>query len=236
MQSLPCQKRETCFWQDNLTHCLCRQVRWWKYLHLRPMILRKKIYCKSTKNELKGYHNKIVWLIFVLMQDSWQRLKSDSTSWQKTLKNSHNFQSQWFVLSTLCQEMKNHPTRKVGFEGTPKLGPYWKSQPATYKVNMEWKSELNRDNSHSWVRISHRLNKLVTDLSNNKENDNNEQETFEMQFDNFALKSNARAFASQSKANAKPQRRTSACSSTRTLPICERSSADIEPETCSPIA
>ena len=44
------------------------------------MILRKKkIYGKSTKNELRGYHNKIVWLSFVLMQDSWQRLKSDST-------------------------------------------------------------------------------------------------------------------------------------------------------------
>ena len=39
--------------------------------------------------------------------------------------------------------MKNHLTRKVGFEGTPKLVPYWKSQPATYKVNMEWKLELN---------------------------------------------------------------------------------------------
>ena len=55
---------------------------------------------------------------------------------------------------------------------------------------------VNKDNSHSWVRISHDLNKLVTELSNNKENDNNEQETSEMQFDNFALKSNARAFAS----------------------------------------
>ena len=27
---------------------------------------------------------------------------------------------------------------------------------------------LNRDNTHSWVRISHGLNKLVTDLSNNE--------------------------------------------------------------------
>ena len=35
----------------------------------------------------------------------------------------------------------------------------------------------NKDNSHSWVRISHGLNKLVTDL------DNNEQETSEMQFE-----------------------------------------------------
>ena len=77
-------------------------------------------------------------------------------------------------------------------------------------------ASINKDNSHSWVRISHGLIKLVKDLSNNKEKDNNEQETSEMQFDNFALKSNARAFAIRSKANAKPQRRTLASSSTRT--------------------
>ena len=35
--------------------------------------------------------------------------------------------------------MKNELARKVGFDGTPKLDPYWKSQAATYKVNMEWK-------------------------------------------------------------------------------------------------
>ena len=98
---------------------------------------------KDTMNEWTGYHNKIVWLNFVLMQDSWQRLMSNSTSWQKTLKNSRNLQSHWLVGSTLCQEMKNHLIRKVGFEGTPKLGPYWKSQPVTCNVNMEWKSELN---------------------------------------------------------------------------------------------
>ena len=32
---------------------------------------------------------------------------------------------------------------KDWIRGTPKLGPYRKSQPATNKVNMEWKSELN---------------------------------------------------------------------------------------------
>ena len=41
---------------------------------------------------------------------------------------------------------------------------------------------MNKDNSHSWVRISHGLNKLVTNL-NNKEQDDNEQETSEMQFE-----------------------------------------------------
>ena len=51
---------------------------------------------------------------------------------------------------------------------------------------------VNKVNSHSWVRISHGLNKLVTDLSN-KENDDNEQET-------SAKKTEVLAFASRSKA------------------------------------
>ena len=121
-------------WWDNLTHCLC-QV-WWRHTLFWPMILRKKIYCQEIRNELKGYQNKIVWLNFVLMQDSWQRLRSDSASWQKTLTNSHNLQMQWLVVSTFCQEIENHLTRKVGFERTPRLDPGWKSQPATCKVYM----------------------------------------------------------------------------------------------------
>ena len=44
---------------------------------------------------------------------------------------------------------------------------------------------VKKENSHSCVRMSLDLNKLVTELSN-KENDNNEQETSEMQFANFA--------------------------------------------------
>ena len=61
----------------------------------------------------------------------------------KDTKHSHNLQSQWLVLRTLYQEMKIHLIRKVVFEGTPKLGPCWKSEPATYKVNMEWTLKLN---------------------------------------------------------------------------------------------
>ena len=69
-----------------------------------------------------------------------------------------------------------------------------------------------------------------------KEDDENEQETSEIQFEEFALKTNVLAFASRSKATAKPRRPTSACSSTRTIPICERSWTDIEPETYSSVA
>ena len=70
---------------------------------------------------------------------------------------------------------------------------------------------ISKDNSHSWVRISHGLNKLVTNLNNN------EQETSEVQFEEYALRLNASGFASRSKAKAKPQRRDSASSSTRNL-------------------
>ena len=69
-------------------------------------------------------------------------LKSDSISWRKILQNSHNSQMQWPVVSTLCQETKKHLNRKVGSEGTPKLGPYWKSQPVACKIKMELRSEL----------------------------------------------------------------------------------------------
>ena len=65
--------------------------------------------------------------------------------------------------------------------------------------------------------------------------DNNEQETSEMQFEDFALKTNVFAFASRSKAKAKPRRRTPACSFTRIVPVGERTWTDIEPEDYSPI-
>ena len=55
---------------------------------------------------------------------------------------------------------------------------------------------VNKDNSHSWVRISHGLNKLVKDLID-EENDDNDQET-------STTKSEVFAFASRSKTKAKP--------------------------------
>ena len=73
---------------------------------------------------------------------------------------------------------------------------------------------VNKDNSHSWVRISHGLNKLVTDLSNNKEYDD-EQET-------STTKTEVFSFASRSKTKAQPRRPSTACSSSRTVPILER--------------
>ena len=95
-----------------------------------------------------------------------------------------------------------------------------------YGVEIRIKS-MNKDNSHSWVRISHGLNKLVTNLNNN------EQETSEMQFEEYAFRLNASDFSSRSKAKAKPQRRTSASSSTRTILDRKETWTDVEPGKCS---
>ena len=134
-------------------------------------------------------------------------------------------------------EKSNDP--KGWIRGNAQIGPVLEVT-TTYlqgKYGVEIGIEsVNKDNSHSWVRISHGLKKLVTDLSNNKENDNNEQETSEMQFEDFASKTNVFAFASRSKAEAKPQRRAPASSSTRTVPIGARKWTEIEPEDYSPIA
>ena len=102
---------------------------------------------KVFMNEWKGSHNKIVWLNFVLMQDSWQQLESDSNSWQRTLKNSHNEY-------TLPRDEK--PSDPKGWiRGNTKIGPvlevttsYLKSK---YGVEIRMES-VNKDNSHSWVR------------------------------------------------------------------------------------
>ena len=64
-----------------------------------------------------------------------------------------------------------------------------------YEVEIRIES-VNKDNSHSWVRISHGLNKLVTDLID-KEYDDDEQETSETKTELFALKTEVFVFASR---------------------------------------
>ena len=44
---------------------------------------------------------------------------------------------------TLFQEKNQHHNQKDGSKETPKLGPYWKLQPVTCTVNMEWRSEFD---------------------------------------------------------------------------------------------
>ena len=119
---------------------------------------------------------------------------------------------------------ENSTDPKGWIRGNTKIGPVLEVTTSNlqgkYGVEISVDS-VNKDNSHSWVRISHGLNKLVTDLID-KEYDDNEQETSETKTEAFALKTNVFAFASRSKAKAKARGPTSACSSTRTGPIREK--------------
>ena len=142
-----------------------------------------------------------------------------------------------FTDSVACREYtlprdESSSEPKGWIRGNTKIGPVLEVTTCClqgrYGVEIRIES-INKDNSHSWVRISHGLNKLVTNL-NNKDQDDNEQENSEMQIEDHAFKLNASDFASRSKAKAKPQRRISASSSTKTIPIGERTWTDIEPQ------
>ena len=61
---------------------------------------------------------------------------------------------------------------------------------------------LSRDNTHSWVRISHGSKKFVMNLNNN------ETEILEDQLEEYALKLSAKDFACRSKAKANTKERT----------------------------
>ena len=82
---------------------------------------------------------------------------------------------------------------------------------------------LSEDNTHSWVRISHRSNKFVMDSNNN------DTKVSEDQPEEQALQLNVKDFAYRSKAKAKPQRRKPANYSPSITPMNARNWIDVEP-------
>ena len=125
---------------------------------------------------------------------------------------------------TLPREEASQPRGWI--QGNTKIGPVLEIATCClhgkYGVGIRILSS-NRDNSHSWVRMSHGLNNFVMNLNNN------EQEIPEVQLEDYALKLDAKDFACRSKAEAKPQRREPAGSSPRTVPIGKRTWTDVEP-------
>ena len=112
-----------------------------------------------------------------------------------------------FTDSVACRECtlprdEDSSEPKGWIRGNTKNGPVLEVTTcclqSKYGVEIRIKS-VNEDNSHSWVGISHGLKKLVTNL-NNKDQDDNEQETSEMRFEGLFDKLNVSDFASRSKA------------------------------------
>ena len=115
---------------------------------------------------------------------------------------------------------------KGWIQGNTKIGPVLEGTTCClqgkYGVEIRIMS-LNKDNTHSWVRISHGSKKFVMNLNIN------EQEIPEVQLEEYALKLIAKDFASRSKVKAKPQRREPAGSSPRIVPIERKNWIDVEP-------
>ena len=114
---------------------------------------------------------------------------------------------------------------KGWIQGNTKIGPVL--EVAASYLHGEYGVEVRiisvkRDNTHSWTRISHGSNKFVMNLNNN------DTEIPEVLLEEYALKLDAKDFASRSKAKAKPQRRELAGLSTRTIPMEERTWTDVE--------
>ena len=158
------------------------------------------------------------------MQDSWKQLKSDITSWQSTTDEFLQFAEPVTCREYTLPRDEKSTAPKGWIRGNTKIGPVLEVTTSClqgkYGVEIGIES-VNKDNSHSWVRISQGMNKLITDLIY-KECDDNEQETSETKTEVFA-------FASRSKAKAKPRRPSTNCSSSRTVPILQRTWIDTEP-------
>ena len=190
------------------------------------MILRIKIfYCKDIENEFKK----------LSQQNRLSNFCSDA-GFLTTVEIGQYFMTKdtQFTYSVECREYifprdEEASAPKGWIKGNTKIGPVLEVATCCLQGKYGVGSTIKSVNkSHSWVRISHGLNKLVPNM-NNKDQDDTEQETSEMLFEENALRLNAGDFASRSKAKTKPQRRDSASSSTRTILIGERIWTDVEP-------
>ena len=132
-------------------------------------------------------------------------------SWSRTVLHD---KAHWRVLTitntVTCRECtlprdEKSTDPKGWIQGNTKIGSVLEVTTSYLqsKFGVEIRTEsINKDNSHSWVRISHGFNKLVTDLID-KEYDDNEQETSGTKTERFALKTDVLAFCKPIKSSSK---------------------------------
>ena len=136
-----------------------------------------------------------------------------------------NNSMQRLVVNTLFQEMMDHHNQKDGFRETRKIGPVLEVTTSCLfgKHGIDIRSwSLRKDNSQSWVRISHGSSKFVIDSNNN------DTESPADLPEEQASQQKVKDFAARSKAKAKPQRRE-LVDSPSIIPMNERKWIDIEP-------
>ena len=156
-------------------------------------VLTKIFYWKNTENELKNYHKKTNWANVVWMQDSWMLLKSDrfhDTRYCRILTIHRCGGLSWVHSAKRRRNIWTERLDQREHQNWARIRSYnLLLTEGKYGVEIRIMS-LSKDNSHSWVRISQGLNKLVTNLNNN------EQEISDVQVEEYAFRLNASDFAS----------------------------------------
>ena len=173
--------------------------------HSLVLVLRKK-WCSISEDSPKGIWDKIAERTLLEFAESGCPIFRATTPLSRGSIQKHRT---WKTVDTLCSRPGNVEGATSYLHGK-------------YGVEIRiW--SLKRDNTHSWVRISHGSNKFVMNLNNN------ETDIPEDQLEEYALKLSAKDFACRSKATAKPQRREPAGSSPRIVSIEKRNWIDSEP-------
>ena len=207
----------------------CNLLYWWdsqlfwekskqKFLFMMKIPETTTSFCSNMFNKLNRFHQKRKWVNSVRKQDLCVLSKLDNISWQEMLVNLNK---QWLVANTLFLEMIELLNR----QGNMRIGPVLEVTTSfqLFKYGIEIRIEsVNKDNSHSWVRISYRTVKyLVDSIQDNIEIPADPQEEQIPQTSTSVV-------AARSKAKAKPQSRI-LVGTTATIPIHERRWIDIEP-------
>ena len=183
-----CQNRTTCFGKT-IWPIVC--VKCDEDTHIWPMILRKKkMCCQDVRNELKVITTKSCnWILYCC--------RIPDNSWGRTILHDERH-CRILTINRVSALSWVHFAKRLKINwwirGNTKIGSVLKVTPSCLqgKKGVEIRIEsTNKDSSHSWVRISHGLNKLVTNLNNKGEDARNLWDA--------ALKTNALAFAIRSR-------------------------------------
>ena len=208
---------------------------------LKTMMIQhiKNYYCKNMENELKK----------LSQQDKLSKFCKDA-GFLTTVEVGQYFMTKdteefsQFTDSVACREFtlprdEDTSEPKGWIRGNTTIGPVLEVRTSYLQgkkgVVMRIES-VNKDNSHSWVRISHGLNKFVTHLDRQRVRQQRAGNLWNA-VRKFCAENECAYFCEPIKGLKQNHKgRTLACSSTTTVPIGERTRTDIEPEDYSPIA
>ena len=157
----------------------------------------KIFYCNNLKNDLRSCQDKLnkfcLGAGFLSVVENRQYFTTKDTG---DLTQYHTVACREYTLPR--EDGASQP--KGWIHGNTKIGPVLEVSTSylngKYGVEVRFVS-LNRDNTHSWVRISHGSKKFVMNLNNN------ETEIPEDQLEEYELKLSANDFPCRSKAKAK---------------------------------